>query len=85
MLRKGRHQVPRDLLADIASRPDKETIGDLFDLALVVLDNDNFVLDFFHHGLGLDGDVLLLEGRFGVLDEFLLNEGRQYDRGRRCL
>jgi len=47
--------------------PDEEAVGVLDELLVLVLGDDLLLLDLLDHGLGLDVDLVLLEGRHRVV------------------
>lgn len=53
------------------SSPDQDTERNLNKLFLLVLNDDGLLLDLLDHGTGEDIDVVLLEGRLGVLNQLL--------------
>jgi len=75
------HEVSGDLSRGVSGSPDEETVRDLLDLLVTVLDDDRLFTYILDHGSGKDINLVLLERRLGVLNE-LLGEGGQ-DVGKR--
>lgn len=69
----------------VSGGPDKQAIGDLDTLLGTVgaghLGLDSLVGDPLDHGLGLDVNLLLAEGVFGVVDESLGEHGENVGQG----
>lgn len=53
------------------SSPDQQPTRDLDDFFLLILHDDGLFLDLLYHGSREDVNLVLLERRFGELDEFL--------------
>ena len=71
------HQVAGNLSRGVSGGPDQQSIGDLLDLLVGILDNDRLFTHVLDHGSGEDIDLVLLESGFSVLDE-LFGKGGQY-------
>jgi hypothetical protein len=69
------HEVARDCARGVSRGPYKETVRNLLDLLVRVLDDNRFLLDVLDHGAGEDINLVLLEGGLGVLDELLGERG----------
>jgi hypothetical protein len=73
------HEVADDAADGVTGGPDEETVGDSFEFLGSVgsgdLGLDVLVGNLLDHGLGADGDRLLLEGRFGVVNQLLGEHG----------
>lgn len=70
------HQVAGDLSRGVSGGPDQQSVGNLLDLLVGILDDDRLFTHVLDHGSGKDVDLVLLEGGFSVLDE-LFRKGRQ--------
>jgi len=75
-----RHQVAHQRPQGVARRPHEQPVRNLLHLLLAVgtgrLSFDVLVGDVLDHGLGADGDLLLVEGSLRVLDQLLAEHGK---------
>ena len=70
------HEVPGDVSGGVSGSPNEKSVGDLLDLFVGVLDDDVLLVDLLNHGLGHEVDLVVGEGRLGVLDELLGEHGK---------
>lgn len=81
LLRNLVHQILGDLTSSVTSGPNKETVRVLNEFLLFVLSDESFLFDFLDHSLGGDVDLVLLEGRHGVVNELLREHGKNVGEG----
>ena len=75
------HQVSGDLSRSVTGRPNQETIWDLSNLLVGVLDDNAGWLDVLDHGSGEDINLVGSELVLGVLDELLGKGGENVGEG----
>lgn len=75
------HKVSGDVPGSVTGSPDEETVRDLSDFLIGVLDDDALGLDVLDHGSGENINLVLLEGRLCVLDELLGEGGENVGEG----
>lgn len=80
-MRELGHKVSGDVPRGVTGSPDEETVRDLSNFLVCVLDDDALGLDVLNHGSGEDINLVLLEGRLSVLDELLGEGGENVGEG----
>ena len=70
------HQFTCDLSRGVSGSPNQQPVWDFSNLLVGVLDDDGSLLDILDHGSSENVDLVVLELRFGVVDE-LLGECRE--------
>lgn len=75
------HKVSGNVPGSVTGSPDEETVRNLFDFLIGVLDDDALGLDVLDHGSSEDINLVLLEGGLSVLDELLGEGGENVGEG----
>ena len=79
------HEVTDDVADRVTGGPNQQTVRDCLNLLGTVrlgdLSLDLLVVNALDHSLGANGDGLLLEGRFGVVDQLLGEHGKHVGQG----